>query len=183
LGAGAAAAGFRTSPFFGPLRVRALVWVRWPRDRQALAVAQAAVAAEIHEPLDVHRDLAPQVALDLDVLLDGLADPPDLVVRQVLRAGLDLDVRLVADGLRGRLPDAVDVLEGDLDPLLTGKVDACDASHSMILRARGLALALLVTGVRRADDPHGSLALDDLALVANLLDRRADLHGASVYCS
>src|SRR5690606_37423817 len=28
-------------------------------DRQALAVAQAAIAAEIHEPLDVHADLAP----------------------------------------------------------------------------------------------------------------------------
>src|SRR5512136_1813969 len=42
--------------------------------------------------------------------------------------------------------------------------------------APGLALALLVTGVGRADDPHGALALDDLALVANLLDRRADLH-------
>src|SRR5512133_649167 len=41
---------------------------------------------------------------------------------------------------------------------------------------RALALALLVAGVGRADDPHGALALDDLALVANLLDRRADLH-------
>src|SRR5690554_2895567 len=49
-----------------------------------------------------------------------------------------------------------------------------------VLRTRGeLALALLVAGVRRADDPHRPLALDDLALVANLLDRRADLHCAS----
>src|SRR5512133_1343590 len=42
--------------------------------------------------------------------------------------------------------------------------------------ARALALALLVAGVGRADDPHGALALDDLALLAHLLDRRADLH-------
>jgi hypothetical protein len=34
-------------------------------DRQALAVAQAAVAGEVHQPLDVHRGLAAQVALDL----------------------------------------------------------------------------------------------------------------------
>src|SRR6185369_6651801 len=33
-------------------------------DRQALAMAQPAIAAEIHQPLDVHGDLAPQVALD-----------------------------------------------------------------------------------------------------------------------
>ncbi len=31
LGEGAAVGALRTSPFFGPLRVRALVWVRWPR--------------------------------------------------------------------------------------------------------------------------------------------------------
>src|SRR5512136_1375336 len=40
----------------------------------------------------------------------------------------------------------------------------------------GLALALLVAGVGGADDPHDSLALHDLALVADLLHRRADLH-------
>src|SRR5207245_194146 len=34
-------------------------------DREPLAVAESAVAAEVHQPLDVHRDLAPQVAFDL----------------------------------------------------------------------------------------------------------------------
>src|SRR5205085_827575 len=32
--------------------------------RQALAVAQAAIAAEVHQPLDVHCGLAPEVAFD-----------------------------------------------------------------------------------------------------------------------
>src|SRR5439155_10261478 len=36
--------------------------------RQALTMAQAAIAAEIHQPLDVDRNLAPQIALDLDLL-------------------------------------------------------------------------------------------------------------------
>src|SRR5215475_7475367 len=40
-----------------------------------------------------------------------------------------------------------------------------------------LALALLVTRVRRADHPDDPLAADHLALVADLLHRRADLHG------
>src|SRR5215510_7384495 len=39
-----------------------------------------------------------------------------------------------------------------------------------------LALPLLVLGVVRADHAHDALAPDDLALVANLLDRRSDLH-------
>src|SRR5512137_636094 len=40
----------------------------------------------------------------------------------------------------------------------------------------GLALTLFVAGVGGADDPHHALALHDLALVADLLHRRADLH-------
>ncbi len=43
-------------------------------DRQALAVAQAAVAGQVHQPLDVDRGLAAQVALDLVVAVDRLAD-------------------------------------------------------------------------------------------------------------
>src|ERR1700691_133322 len=32
-----------------------------PANRQAAAVTQPAIAAEIHQPLDVHRDFAPQI--------------------------------------------------------------------------------------------------------------------------
>src|SRR5512134_3343762 len=42
--------------------------------RQASPVAQAAVAAEVHEALDVHRDLAAQVAFDLVLRLEDVAD-------------------------------------------------------------------------------------------------------------
>jgi hypothetical protein len=43
-------------------------------DRQALAVTQAAVAAQVHQTLDVHRDFAAQVALDGQVGVDVFAD-------------------------------------------------------------------------------------------------------------
>ena len=39
-----------------------------------LAMAQAAIAAEIHQALDVHRDVAPQVALDPVLAVDRRAD-------------------------------------------------------------------------------------------------------------
>src|SRR5689334_1712960 len=42
--------------------------------RQAAAVAHPAIAAEVHEPLDAHRDFAPQVAFDRE-LGDLLAQP------------------------------------------------------------------------------------------------------------
>ena len=41
------------------VRARAL-----PADRQALAVAHAAVAAQVHQALDAHRHFAPQVAAE-----------------------------------------------------------------------------------------------------------------------
>src|SRR6266568_1169425 len=50
----------------------------------------------------------------------------------------------------------------------------------LVLPRRGaLALALLVARVGGANDPHDALALDDLALVTDLLDRSADLHDAT----
>src|SRR5207248_7688710 len=47
-------------------------------DRQAAAMPHAAVAADFHQPLDVHRDLFAQVAFDPALLLDDAADLPDI---------------------------------------------------------------------------------------------------------
>src|SRR5262249_17337754 len=54
--------------------------------RQTLAMAQAAIAAKVHQPLDVHCDNASQVALDPVVAVDHLADPDNLVVGQLVHA-------------------------------------------------------------------------------------------------
>src|SRR6185503_11453483 len=43
-------------------------------DRQALAMTQPAIAAEIHQPLNVHRHCAPQIAFDLVAGLDRFTD-------------------------------------------------------------------------------------------------------------
>src|ERR1700759_4598101 len=42
-------------------------------NRQALAVTQAAIAAQIHQALDVHRHFAAQVAFDQEVAVDDFA--------------------------------------------------------------------------------------------------------------
>src|SRR5690242_11010261 len=65
---------------------------------QALAMAHAAIAAQVHQPLDRHRDLAAQIAFDGE-LRDVLADAIELAVVQVL----DLAVRLHAGGGEDRL--------------------------------------------------------------------------------
>src|SRR5438552_8893830 len=61
------------------IRVRALA-----PDGQALAMAQAPVAAEVHQPFDVERDLAPKIALDLVRRLEHVADARDLIFTEVV---------------------------------------------------------------------------------------------------
>src|SRR5687767_8359327 len=66
-------------------------------DRQVLAVPEAPVAAEIHQPLDVHRHFAAQIAFDPVVAVDRLADAYDLVVGELADAPLGRNADLPAD--------------------------------------------------------------------------------------
>src|SRR5262249_12856232 len=129
---------------------------------QVAAMPEAAVRADLGEPLDRLRPLAAEVALDLVVRVDVLAKLRDLVLGEVPHLRVGREPERQRDLARARLPDAVDVGEPDLEPLLVGKVDACDASHS-------LPLTLLVTWVR-ADDQRGSVPLDHAAPLAHRLD-------------
>jgi hypothetical protein len=54
-------------------------------------MTDAAIAAEIHQPLDVHRNLPPQIAFDREPG-DHVAKPRDLRLVQILdrRRGIDL---------------------------------------------------------------------------------------------
>ena len=66
-------------------------------DRQVAPMAQAAVRADLDEALDVQRDLAAQVALDLVAAVDELAQPVDLLLGEVADPGVGVDVRLRED--------------------------------------------------------------------------------------
>jgi hypothetical protein len=98
-------------------------------DRQALTVAQATVGRQVHEALDVDRDLAAQIALHSVVLVDRFADLKDFLVGQGVDAARGLDAHLAHDFARLGLANAVDVLERDHDALVSRNVDACYAGH------------------------------------------------------
>ena len=66
-------------------------------NRQRAAMTQAAIAAEVHQALDVHRDFAAQIALDEIVAVDGLADLQDFGVGELVDAALGGDADLLAD--------------------------------------------------------------------------------------
>src|SRR5215212_9681759 len=54
-----------------------------PVDRQIPPVPDPTVAADLHQPLDVEVDLAPQIAFHRVLTVDDLADPVDLFLGQV----------------------------------------------------------------------------------------------------
>src|SRR3546814_3375287 len=83
-------------------------------NRQALAMAQAAIAGEVHQPLDVHRRVAAQVALDRVVGVERFADLQDFGVRKVLDAAGVVDPQLVGDADGCLATDAGDIGEGDV---------------------------------------------------------------------
>src|SRR4051794_124971 len=87
-----------------------------------------AIAADLHQALDVLRALAAQVTLDREVV-DRLAQPGDLVLGEVAHLAVRFDVRLAQDLVGGRAADAVDVGQADLCALVQRDVDAGDTCH------------------------------------------------------
>src|SRR3954467_13773912 len=158
-----AAAGGLLRPLAGPgVRLCAL-----PVRRQAAAVADAPVRADLGEALDRLRALAPQVALDLEIAVDVGAELRDLVVGEVADLRVRREAQVGRDLVRRRLADAEDVCQPDLEPLLVREIDSGDA--------RQLTLPLLVPWVG-ADDHGRAVPLDHAAALAHGLDGRAYFH-------
>src|SRR5262245_29890712 len=127
-------------------------------------MAQAAVAAEVHQTLDVHLDLAPQVAFDLVLGVDDLADAPQLAFVERVGDLVGRDLGGLADVGGGLGPNAEQVAQRNHDVLTTRKVDACDACHVL-----SSTLSLLVPRILTQDSDHAPAA-HDLALVTDFLD-------------
>src|SRR5450755_2425305 len=126
--------------------------------RQVAPMATPAVRADLDETLDVQGNFAAQVSLDLVAPVDDLAEPVDLLLGKVAHPGVRVDVGLGENLLAGRQPEAKDVGEGNLHPLLARDINSGNACH-------GLPLPLLVLGIG-ADDHHGAVATNDLAVIA-----------------
>src|SRR3954466_321094 len=92
-----------------------------PPHGQSLAMAHAAIAAEIHQALDRHGDFTPQIALDRE-LGDRFADAIELAVVQILDLAVALHAGGRADRLRARASDAIDRGQRDIGVLVVGDV-------------------------------------------------------------
>src|SRR5947208_1225461 len=144
-----------------------------PAHGQTLPMADAAIAADIHEALDAHGHLAAQVALDLVLAIDDVAHPRRFLVAPGLDPLAGVDPGVGEDLPGGRDTDPVDVLDRDLAALVARQVHSGNACHTWL--SCSLALALLVARIL-ADDAHDALAPHDLAMLAPNLDGRSHLH-------
>src|SRR5690349_20730672 len=107
--------------------------------RQAATVTQAAIAAEIHQPLDVDAGLTAKVAFDEIVAVDHFADLQDFLVAQLADATFGRDLDLLHDLGGVLLADAMDVLERDQNALVGRNIHAGNTGHGLLSCRRSLA--------------------------------------------
>ena len=100
--------------------------------RQTAPVSQAPIAAEVHQPLDVHRHFASQISLDHVLAVDHLADLQDLLVGQLRHPPGVGDSDLCHDFLGLGGPDSMDVLQRNNDALVGRDIDTCDAGQGVL---------------------------------------------------
>jgi hypothetical protein len=90
---------------------------------------QPTVAAKIHQPLDVHGGLTPQVAFDYVVTIDHFANLQHFLVGQLRDSALAGNPDLGHDVTGLCRSDAVDVLKADKHALIGWYVDASDTGQ------------------------------------------------------
>src|SRR5690606_36247588 len=97
--------------------------------REAAAVTQALVAADLDLAADVGRDLTAQVTLEAVVALEVVTQLHQLLVRQVLHPGVGAHARRLERLHGAGAAHAEDVGEGDLDALVAREVDSDESCH------------------------------------------------------
>jgi hypothetical protein len=123
--------------------------------RQAAHVADAAIAFDGLEPLEVHADFAAQISFDdVFAVLNGVNDLRELLFGQIFRPDGRVDVGAGQDFDGVTRADAVNVAQRDIDALIGWDFYTNDACHKMSL------IQLFFYSCRQMDDWFVGL-LDD----------------------
>jgi len=97
--------------------------------RQTTPMPQAAVASQIHQPLDIHCHFAPQIAFDAVLAVNQLSDTQNFGIGQFLHPTLGGYADLAADVFRGLAPNPMNIGQGNFDSLLRWYIYASNARH------------------------------------------------------
>ena len=141
-------------------------------------MADAAIGTDLAQPLDRLLALSAQVAFDLEIGVDVVAELRDLTIGEVAHLRVQREAKRRGDFARLGAADAEDVREGDLEALLTGKVYSCDACHYPCLcLCRGFVQMTMVRPLRRITRHRSHMGFTDARtfIRALLLGTRARL--------
>src|SRR5437764_6940135 len=131
--------------------------------RQAAHVADATMALDALQTLEVHADFAAEITFnDILAVLDRVNDLRKLRFAQILRANLRVDVGLGQNLHRVRGADAINIPQRDINALIRRNFYTNNTCHK-------LSLPLLVAFVA-ANNPNDALAPDDFAIFAKFFD-------------
>jgi hypothetical protein len=132
-------------------------------------VTHAAVAAQVHQTLDVHGQFATQIAFNNEGAY-SVTQLFELAVVQILDLFIGRYARRVTDFLCAWAAYTVDGRETNNRVLMIWDVNPCNTCHSLSsINNVKLTLTLLVTRFH-ADYADDTFALDDLAVAADPLD-------------
>ena len=87
------------------------------------------IGTNLYFSLDVLSNVAAEVTLDLEVLLEESADANHFIIGEVAYFRSAFDFEVVANLMCPGLPDPKDIGEGDFQSFLPGKINTCDTSH------------------------------------------------------
>ena len=113
---------------------------------------------------DVHLRFLAEIAFDAAFRFDGGTQVRHFIFSQVLNLLGRIDIGFLGQGLRARLPDAVDRRQANPQPLVRRQIHTCDTCHKVF----PLTLALAVLRVRTNHANHAA-PMNDLALHADFL--------------
>src|SRR5690606_8408373 len=141
-------------------------------NREAATVAQATVATQVHQTLDLHVDFAAQVTLGGE-LGDFATQQFDLLVAEIFDFRCRIDTGSCTDVLRSSATDTVDIGQRDNSVLVIRNVNACNTGHSVELQLTATHApeakkrARDISAVETNNQPDSALAVGFLAFTHN----------------
>jgi hypothetical protein len=139
-----------------------------PSNGQSTPMPEPPIAADLHEPLDVHGHRFSQVALDHSVPLNDVTDAHRLFLGEIFHLGMNINAGLIANLLSPASANPENIRQADLNSFVQRQIHACYSSQRLPPLASILTLALLMFWISALDVDH-SLTANDFALIANLL--------------
>ena len=147
--------------------------------RQATTVTVGTIAIDAENSLHVRADFTTKITFHRQIRrLDGLGQNRQLIVGQLSRAGVRINLGRSKDSPAQRKSDPIDIGKRVLDFLFVRDFNTNETGHKKEGSGwkMGLALALLVPGIL-AHHTHDTLAPNDTAGFTKRFDRWTYAHG------